>query len=211
MTEHIVHRFDDELRQLHEQVMTMARLVEEQARAALSGGGATAGFDDKEQTIDNYELSIDEAAVTLIARRGPMASDLRAVIAFSKMATDLERIGDEAANLNALAAQWSGGDGLLGDFADETEWAAQLLQRAVSVLQTLDAARAEEMEAGQAKLVEPFRSTIARLVALDQQQSTRDAALRALAARSMERIGDHTCNLCEHVVYLARGFDVRHQ
>jgi phosphate transport system protein len=218
MTEHIVHRFDDELHQLHGQVIAMAKLVLAQTRAALAlavGGdtGDAAGFADKERAIDNYEVGIDDAAVSLIARRGPVASDLRTIMAMSKMASDLERIGDEAVTLTELADEWSSSGAMLVDFGDESEWAASLLQQAVDVLEQLDVDQAVQMESDQAKLVEPFRSTISRLAALDQDgnASPGDAVLRALAVRCIERIGDHTCNLCEHVVYLGRGIDVRHQ
>lgn len=216
MTEHIVHRFDDELSQLHSQVMAMASLVVEQTQAAL--GHAVSGipvdaadFVDKEKTINEHDLAIDGAAVSLIARRGPLALDLRTVMAMSKMTTDLERIGDEAATLNELTTQWSGSGGLLGECLGESDWASQLLQRTVTVLETFDVVQAEEIESSQAKLVEPFRTTIAQLAALEQQENAGDAVLRALAVRCIERIGEHACNLCEHVVYLGRGVDVRHQ
>jgi phosphate transport system protein len=218
MTDHIVHRFDDEMRQLHGQVIAMARLVLEQTRAALAlavsgDSAAVAGFADNEDRVDDYEVRIDDAAVSLIARRGPMASDLRTIIALSKMATDLERIGDEALTLTELAGKWSGNGPMLSDFGDETDWATSLLQRAVAMLEPLDVVQAAAMQSDEAKLVEPFRSSIAQLADLEQDNPGRagDAVLRALAVRCIERIGDHTCNLCEHVVYLGRGIDVRHQ
>jgi len=216
MTDHIVHRFDDELRQLHGQVLAMARLVLEQTRAALTRAvsgdvQAVAEFGSKEKAVNQYELRIDDAAVSLIARRGPVAMDLRTVMAFAKMATDLERIGDEALTLTELAAQWSGDGALLTEFREESEWATTLLQRALSVLEQLDVEQAIQMESEQARLVEPFRSSIARLAALEQHESAGNAVRHALAIRCIERIGDHTCNLCEHVVYLGRGIDVRHQ
>lgn len=218
MSDHIVHRFDDEMRQLHGQVIAMARLVLEQTRAALAlavsgDSAALTGFADKEDRVDDYEVSIDDAAVSLIARRGPVASDLRTIIALSKMATDLERIGDEAVTLTELVGKWSGSGAMLADFGDETDWATSLLQRAVAMLEPLDVVQAAAMESDQTRLVEPFRSSIAQLADLEHANPGRagDAVLRALAVRAIERIGDHTCNLCEHVVYLGRGIDVRHQ
>lgn len=216
MTEHIVHRFDDELRHLHAQVLAMGELALEQTKAALAlaVGGDAASADTlaaKEQQVNTFELQIDEAAIALIARRGPMASDLRTVMALSKMTTDLERIGDEAMRLTELAGNWSGDGSLLDDFRQEADWARELMQRAVGILASLDADAAFDMEERQAQLVEPFRTSIAQLVSLQAHESAGDAVLHALAVRCIERIGDHACNLCEHVVYLGRGEDVRHQ
>lgn len=216
MTEHIMHRFDEELSQLHRQVESMAGLVLDQTQAAIACGvtGDTASaneFADREQRIDGHELAIDKATVFLLARRGPVALDLRTVMAISKMTTDLERIGDEALALYELAGQWQAEGSLLDEFREESDAVLQLLQRTLVMLETFDVMMAEEIVRDQTQLTEPFRIILNRFAALEQHPSAGSAVLRALALRCIERIGDHACNLCEQVVYLGRGIDVRHQ
>ena len=101
---HTIHRYDGELNHLHTLVLEMGGLALDQVNAVLrtisEKNLALAHLALKrEPEIDHLELKIDNEITTIIARRSPVASDLRVTMSFSKAVTDLERIGDEAARM----------------------------------------------------------------------------------------------------------------
>ncbi|MCB1976435.1 MAG: hypothetical protein KDE66_05410, partial [Nitrosomonas sp.] len=107
---HTLRRFDGELNRLHEEILRMADLVTEEIQLALStfqqpDQEILARVNEKESQVDRLEKIIDNAITEVLATEGPLAGDLRAVMAFSKMVTDLERLGDEAARIAQLSAR----------------------------------------------------------------------------------------------------------
>ena len=98
---HTVHRYDGELNNLHLRVLEMGGLVLDQVRHALRAlQEKDTSFAntvlEREHEVDNLELGIDDDVITMIAKRGPVARDLRVIMSISKTITDLERVGDEA-------------------------------------------------------------------------------------------------------------------
>src|SRR3954468_24486723 len=104
---HTARAFDGDLSSLHIQAVAMGALVIEQVQLAVQ---AYSNWDrsvatlvlERERKINRYDAEIEEAALQVIARRQPVAQDLRAVFAIDKVVTELERAGDEAKKL-ALA------------------------------------------------------------------------------------------------------------
>jgi phosphate transport system protein len=154
-------------------------------------------------------------ASTLIALEQPVASDMRLVIAAIKISTDLERMGDLAVNIATRALSLMDHPELhpsigLAEIAGLVE---------SMVLRSLDAFVRRDAQVAQAVLtsdhgVDALRAGIQRdVVELMRRDPT--AIERALdhliAARSLERIGDHARNIAEGVIYLVQGVDVRHQ
>ena len=97
---HTVHRYDGELNNLHLRALEMGGLVLDQVRHALRAlQDKDTGFAntvlEREHEVDNLELGIDDDVITMIAKRGPVARDLRVIMSISKTITDLERVGDE--------------------------------------------------------------------------------------------------------------------
>ena len=101
---HIVKQFDEELDEIRTLLMAMGGMVEQQLQDSIQSivkvdSGLADSVIERDKRVDEMELEIDEACLTIIARRQPAATDLRLVMMVSKAVNDLERIGDEALSL----------------------------------------------------------------------------------------------------------------
>lgn len=221
---HSVRRFDGELNSLHTQVLEIAGLVMDQARLALRALHdrdleAARKVMRRERDVDTLEVKVDEQIVAMLARRAPLALDLRIIISFSKMVTHLERIGDEAMRVADLCLRlYETGvklddNALLSDAYAMGRGAERLLSDALGLIDTLDAGRADELLADQGRLQREFETGLRRLASLAQNdtRTVAQAIDAVLVMKALERIGDHARNLAEYVVYIVRGTDVRHQ
>lgn len=168
-----------------------------------------------EAAIDECDIRIDAMAASLIALEQPVAGDMRLVVAAIKISTDLERMGDLAVNIV------SRGLSLMGQPELRTPILLTGLAGLVEsmVLGSLDAfvrrdARVAHEVLARNNDVDSMRGDIQRQVVqmMKQDPGSIERALDHLvAARSLERIGDHARNIAEGVIYLVRGIDVRHQ
>lgn len=168
-----------------------------------------------ESTIDQCDIRIDARAASLIALEQPVASDMRLVVAAIKISTDLERMGDLALSISERAI-------VLMDYP-ELHPAIVLTEIAglveSMVLRSLDAFVRRDSQLAREVLasdngVDAMRAGIQRDVVelMRRNPETIERALAHLiAARNLERIGDHARNIAEGVIYLAQGIDVRHQ
>jgi phosphate transport system protein len=173
----------------------------------------------REQNVDALEVKIDDEIVSVIARRCPVAKDLRVTTAISKAVTDLERIGDEAARIAHLAVTMYDSDTndpsshLLRDTIVMGKLAMAMLNESLEILDLLDADRAQEMVTKHSELDEEFQSALRRLTTfvLEDARNVGHAINIVLAIKALERIGDHAKNISEYVIYLIRGEDIRHK
>ena len=220
LSQHISRQFNSEIEDVRRQVLAMGGLVEEQIAAALAmlvDRDAARGREirEREQQVNAAELAIDERCAYILARRQPAASDLRLVIAVVKMLADLERIGDEAKRIAKLAERLVGEEGGTDVTASLGELGVQargMLRGALDAFARLDEDLALTVMRRDRKLDEVYKELFAILVermqhAPDQIPVELD---RLWCARSFERIGDRCKNVCEYVLYLVRGKDVRH-
>jgi len=209
-----------QIEDVRRQVLAMGGLVEEQIAASLhvlTERDATAGAEirEREEQVNAAELAIDERCAYILARRQPAASDLRLVLAVVKMLADLERIGDEAKRIARLAEHLVGEEGGTDVTASLRELGVQargMLRGALDAFARLDEHLALDVMRRDRRLDEIYKGLFAVLVermqhAPDQIPTELD---RLWCARSFERIGDRCKNLCEYVLYLVRGKDVRH-
>ncbi len=216
---HISGKFNIELENLRNSVLTMGGEVELQLVDTLKAiQQNNAGLAEKvilnDLKINNMELQIDEECLRIIAKRHPTASDLRLVMMVSKAITDIERMGDEIERIARLVTK-----NKLP--SSETIKSSMLLigDRVVQMMRgTFDAlARQDENSAlevyEQDNRIDAEYKKLLKYTTEEMQKSTDDMQdwLEVLwALRSLERIGDRCKNICEYVVYLARGTDVRH-
>lgn len=220
---HTVRRYDGELNSLHLLVLEMGGLVLEQCREAVES--LKSGDLDtsrrvlaRENQVDALELRLDDNVWWVVGRRGPVARDLRVVMAFSKAVTDLERIGDEAARIaHTTLAVYDDevrrpSRKLLRDVHTMGKLAICMLQDAISLYDTFDLAVAEGLLHRHAELDAEFQSSLRRLSTfiLEDARNVGHAINTVLLVKALERIGDHARNLAEYVIYLIRGEDVRH-
>jgi phosphate transport system protein len=221
---HTVKKFDEELATLRDLVLRMGGLVEEQLRRALQvlarvdADGAREVVKGDLQ-IDRIELQADREVAQLLARRTPLGVDLRTVLMLSKSVTDIERIGDEAKKIARTCRKVPGERSAMlalpymDAIAALGELAIRQLAGALDVLARLDVERAEAVRRGDDELDDRCDALLAAITGhmLAQPASIPFAVPLLFAAKALERIGDHTKNISQYVVYLVEGRDVRHR
>jgi phosphate transport system protein len=221
---HTVHRYDGELNNLHLRVLEMGGLVLDQVRHALRAlQDKDTGFAntvlEREHEVDNLELEIDDDVITMIAKRGPVARDLRIIMSISKTITDLERIGDEAARIGHIAkaiyeSERSAPSGhLMRDVIKMAQLGVEMLQEALEAFDSLNATHARALVCRENELDLEFQSSLRRLATflLEDARNVGHAIHIVLLIKCIERIGDHARNIAEYIIYMVRGEDVRHR
>jgi phosphate transport system protein len=219
---HLSSRFDTELALLSTRLLKMGGLVESQIACVLE---ALNTFDlapleqvgETERQLNLMEIEIDEDVVNVIARRQPAASDLRLLMAASKCAANLERVGDEArkiAKRTRRAAMDAGAWNFnIAEIKTSGEMASHMLRRALDAFARMDAIAAAQIVRDDEAIDTEFRAFVVKLVtSMKEDPRTIQVGLDYLfIAKSIERIGDHATNIAESVVYAARGTDIRHE
>ncbi len=220
MTAHTSKDFEQELRTLRERLATMGARAEEQVTMAMK---ALTERDDElarqvikgDHVIDRDENDIDELALQILATRQPVASDLRFITMSLKFVIDVERIGDLATGIAKRALELSRLPQLDSkvDLARLATLAQKNLHAALESFVKKDADAATAVIAADVEIDKLNASLFAELiahVATDPATVTRVLPLTSIC-RYLERIGDHTKNLAEEVVYMVRATDVRHR
>ena len=218
--QHISQRYDQELEDIRNQVLKMGGLVEKQAENAVKAlldrdaelAEEVASTDYK---INKMEVEIDDECTRVIARRQPAASDLRLIIAVIKVITDLERIGDEAEKIGVYSiklAKKKVSNGMHYDLTHLSKLVLAMLHDSLDAFARLDDEQALKI-VGNNEIINKEINSLTRLLITHMMEDTRNIknALRInWCARSLERIGDHSRNISEYVVFLAKGKDIRH-
>jgi phosphate transport system protein len=217
---HISRRYNDELDRVRTHFLAMGGLVEQQLqkalRALVEGDGSLAqAVEAEELHVDDLEVAIDEECSFLLAMRAPTAGDLRVVVALMKAVTDLERIGDEGEKIGIIAARLATTERPADHYREARHLgraASEMLHDALDAFARMDAVSAVAVARRDQLLDEEFEA-IQRQCITFMMEDTR-AIRRTLdllwVVRSLERIGDHAKNICEHLVYMVRGEDIRH-
>ncbi len=220
-SEHTSKQFDADLEDIRSRVLQMGGLVEAQLMAAMEGL-STGGEEiisrviDTERRVNDYEKEIDDACVHVVARRQPAASDLRMIMAVSKIVTDLERIGDEAEKIARMARSIYGRGALTMprsiDVRQTGNKAAMMLRRVLDAMARLDSDEARKIIAEDKLIDTEFRGIMRQLITymMEDPRTITTALDTVWIAKAIERVGDHAKNIAEQVIYIAHGTDVRH-
>lgn len=219
--QHISANFNNELEGIKNHLLEMGGKVEKQLNEAVAAlvardTGEAEAIINRDHEVNQMEMRIDDECATILARRQPAASDLRLVVTAIKVITDIERIGDEAAK---IARQ---GIRLAEENISPTNYievrhigshVATMLRKSLDAFARLDMDLAVEVIKEDDDVDKEYGSAMRSLVTfMMEDQRNIGAILNEMwALRSLERIGDHASNIAEHVVYLVRGLDVRHQ
>ncbi|MDB2384154.1 phosphate signaling complex protein PhoU [bacterium] len=217
-SEHIVSSYEEELTQLTRLISEMGGMVEEAVTSSISALvrvdhelAHKVAKNDKE--IDARQRVIDEMAVSMIARRQPMASDLRRIVASIHVATDLERIGDMAKNIarrtlvisdKRLSPQLYTGVRHMSDLV--------LIQVASSLenITTLDVEESiricdvdDEVDSLYMSLFREFLTYM-----MEDPRNITDCTHLLFCAKNLERCGDHATNIAEAAYYIQTGLNL---
>ena len=218
---HIMKQFDDELEEIRTRLMEMGGKVEQQLQNAIR---AVSEADSKlaeeviveEQRVDDMEVDIDEACILIIARRQPAASDLRLVMMVTKAVNDLERIGDEAkkiANHAVILAEQGGASEGYTEVRHLGQSVSSMLANALDAFARFDVDAAMRTLEEDKQIDLDYKTALRELVTymMEDPRSITRAINILWVVRSLERIGDHAKNLCEQIVFVVKGKDIRHQ
>lgn len=212
-------RLHDELDVLQERLLEMAgfveRLIREASDAVLErDASAAAEIRAADDRIDELELEIDERVVELLALQQPMASDLRRIVITSKIANDLERMGDHAVNIANAAQRLAAAPPLpeIRELAEMAEVTRGMVSDALSAYMSRNAAKAR-MVCITDDRVDDLRRSMYRILLthmLEEPRRISGALELLLISQNLERIADLTTNISEDVVYLVEGRTIKH-
>lgn len=220
ISQHISRQFNTELEEVRSKVLAMGGLVEQQLADAMtalvnSDGALASQVMQNDFQVNALEVEIDEECTHILARRQPAATDLRLVMAVIKTIADLERIGDEAERVGRMAEHLAGSDlktTLLGEIEHLGDMVRSMLHRALDAFARTDVELALEVLRDDRKVDAKYESLTRQVITyMAEDPRVIPMTLNLLwAARSLERIGDRSQNICEYIIYLVRGKDVRH-
>lgn len=220
LSHHILSRYNAELEGVRASVLQMGGLVEQQlldgVKALYDGdsrlGEEVARLDHK---VNAMEVSIDDDCSRILATRNPTASDLRLIVAVIKTITDLERIGDETEKLGNIAARLASVERPADRYREIKhlgELVTDMVHGALDAFARMNPESALAVARKDRVVDEEYEAIQRQCITfmMEDPRSIRRALDVLWVARALERIGDHAKNICEYVIYMVLGKDVRH-
>lgn len=224
MTEgHTVSSYNNELTHLHQLVIQMSEMGRQQLRDAV----ATLKEKDIERAqlvidndreINDLDIQADDQIVHIIAKRQPLAKDLREILTVGKIVNDLERVGDQARWIARLTLHLYDGDNsqpneqLLTDIPKMAVVVDSMIAKSIESFDQLDLGLALKVIEMNLELENDFKSALRRLSTflMEDSRCVGHVTDVTLGLRALERAGGHAKNIAGFVVFLAKGMDVRH-
>lgn len=217
---HISKQYNEEIEELRNKVLSMGGHVEQQVSDGLQ---ALLEFDaelgrkvaTEDYKINAMEVEIDEDCTQMIALRQPTASDLRFVVTIIKTIADLERIGDQAEKLGrfslSLHEMGQSEDVLIGigNLGDRVK---AMLRNTLDAFARQDAQIALQTALEDQKINHEYDAVMRQLIThmMEDPRGIKRYLQAQWCARALERIANHSCNICEYVVYIVSGKSIRH-
>jgi len=217
---HISGQFNADLEGIRNHMMEMGGLVERQVASAIKSicDGDTGDVDNiirREDKVDEMEVAIDNECTQILVRRQPAASDLRMVIAVSRVIGELERMGDEACKIAIHSLEIS--DAKNSAICQQAmrfmgEEVGKMISGALNAFARFDVEGAVEVVRNDKLVDKQYSAAIRELITymMEDPRSITQAINILWILRAIERIGDHARNISEQVIYLVKGTDVRH-
>ena len=218
--QHISQQFNSELSELKNHLLVMGGVVEKQVAEAVDAlvkgdSGLAEMVRARDEDVNRLELMIDEECTQVIAKRQPTASDLRLVMSVAKMVSDLERMGDEASKVAKMAIVLSEeGESPRGyvEVRHIGEHVSRMVRDSLDAFARFDPNKALEVMKEDKSVDNEYKTATRSLVTfmMEDPRSISQILSVMWVLRALERIGDHACNVAEHVIYMVKGKDVRH-
>jgi phosphate transport system protein len=220
LEKHISNSFDTEIETIVSQILEMGNIVEQQivdsVKAIVSSDKALAEkVIQIEDEVDMREVRLDEICTEVLACRQPAAFDLRMILSATRIIRDLEHIGDEAQKVAKMALRLEKKGPAPAGYDEVTHMGGlvqSMLSAALSAFSQLDVTLALDVAKADKKVDRELKSAVSSIVTymIDEPKSIKRAMNILSALRSLERMGNHSRNIAEHVIYLVKGLDVRH-
>jgi phosphate transport system protein len=220
---HTVHRFDEELNKIASLVDRMGALAIDQLQRAVQtlkdeDPVAAQHVISRDRELNALDVEIDEKIIQMIAKRQPMARDLRQIVTLGKVVNELERAGDEARKLAKLAVHFYEGEGaipsehILRDIYSMADYVGEMLTKSMRGFSSLDIQLALSVLKMDEQLENEFSSTLRRLSTfiMEDSRNVGHFVEIVLCIRALERFGGRAKNIAGHIIFLAKGHDVRH-
>ena len=214
-------QFSVELEQIRGRVLAMGHMVERQLvdslRSFESRDDALAQDvvigDDK---VNAVEVNLDEECALILAKRQPAARDLRLVVCIIKTITDLERMGDEARKIAQMSRQLSESASASSEQYESIHYfgneVVSMVRLTLNAFDRVDHVAALEIAKGDKKNDRQYRNILRALITymMEDPRSITSTLNIIWVVRALERIGDHAKNICQYILYLVEGRDIRH-
>lgn len=206
--------FHESIRELKNDMLKMGSMVEDAIHKSIQAlkerdlDLAEQVMKDDDQ-IDDFEIALEEKCTKLIALQQPVAKDLRTIIVISKLVTDLERIGDHASNIAKMVLE-IGDEPLIKPLIDiprMTEIVTRRLRQSLDSFVNLDIELAKKVAQEDEEIDILDEQILRELITfmLEDPKTIRQATSLMFISRFLERIGDHSTNICERVIYMVSG------
>jgi phosphate transport system protein len=205
---------------LKKRILRLSELVEESVVQAIKAvetqdAALAQRVIDGDTQIDAAEVEVEEECLKILALHQPVATDLRFIVAVLKINNDLERIGDLAVNMASRArklAEIKSPPKVRVNFQGGENRVREMLRKSLESLVNLDENTAKWVCAADEEIDNVNRSVFKQVSdGIKQHPEDADRLIMLLSvSRNLERIGDHTTNIAEDVLYMVRGDIVRH-
>ena len=219
---HIVKSFDRDLDEVLAEVTAMGKLVREQLVKAADAlqkldADEARSVMVRDAEVNGCEVAVDAKIESVFARRQPAARDLRMLIGMSRVSVDFERMGDEIRNMAGSVLELKGLDASLLENRSAiimaVDTVAHMIDDSILALSRLDTDLAREIIDRDHLVDDVYKTALRSLIVhmMQDPSSIEGAIALTWIGRSLERVGDHVKNVCEAVVYIKDGADVRHE
>ncbi len=211
---HIVKSYDQELNQMLSLVMKMGekagQCLEDAIKALVEKNGSLAQtVIQTDPEIDKLEREVDDLAVKILALRRPVARDLRTVIAALKITSDIERMGDHAANISRRAIELKGEKlpTSVDALARMTQLVVTMLKQALVAYQNSDEEMALHVWHQDREVDNMYAGLLRELLTYMMEDPRHIGACSQMLfiAKNIERSGDHVTNIAETIFYMVTG------
>jgi phosphate transport system protein len=217
--EHTDRQYENELRKLRDQLLLMGANVEEMIASSVKAlvernSDLAHRTIEGDHQINRLEVDTDDLCLRILAKRQPVASDLRVITIVMKMVTDLERIADLAVNICERAIDLSTGTPIVvhADIPRMTELVESMVKDAIDAFVTSSSPKAWDVIRRDDEVDELYHRVFEDLLeSMRADPSVMHQMIHAQSvAKWLERMADHSTNLAELVIFMIDGRDVRH-